>query len=645
MALAVACYWVGLQGPFLFDDTPVIGAVKSWLEGRATLGDVVLGDRSIVLSRALSMASFTAAAGMFGHDPFWFKLTNLCLHLATGLAAYLFLTQLLTRDAQLRRHARTVAAMVAAIWLLHPLHASTVLYAVQQMAQWPALICLLGLGLYTRTRLQMLAGRSSGRHLWLTIPALSALAILGKQNGAVLPLLCLVIELGYFERDVRVWPTSIKALFIALVAAPSAVLLAGLVLTPEHLLSGYAAYEFSPWQRLISQTRVLWDYVAQLLAPHSPSMGVFKDGFPASTGLLEPASTLLATLALCATSLLAIAVRNRLPGLFTGWFFFLAAHVVESSILPIELYYEHRNYLPAIGVLMAAASICAGAGAALSRKGIRVGRLAPILTFGLLAMLAFQTHGRARVWSDAFVLYESELRSHPDSSYALISYAGTASMAGDTRRAYAVLDNVIANPPSRRLHSQALLFRAHLDCVNQHDTPPARVMEAIATLPNHVDTTTFNVLNLLSSSVGDGDCGRLDKSALATAYSAAAEQATRQPPGFIFLFALRNHAAKLYAEEGMWAESLAQAKLGWQPGTPAPAAVHLIEALLVNGQPNEASIVIADALSRAGDEETRARLNSLQEKSALELAAPGRTRREVESLQAMKPLQPPIGTQ
>src|SRR5690606_28740337 len=67
----------------------------------------------------------------------------------------------------------------------------------------------------------------------------------------------------------------------------------------------------------------------------------------------SPPSTAVSILALAIASALAVVVRKRAPGIFVGWFFFLAAHLVESSFLPLELYFEHRNYLPALGLSIA----------------------------------------------------------------------------------------------------------------------------------------------------------------------------------------------------------------------------------------------------------------------------------------------------
>ncbi|MGO4778455.1 hypothetical protein AB4084_23615, partial [Lysobacter sp. 2RAB21] len=123
------------------------------------------------------------------------------------------------------------------------------------------------------------------------------------------------------------------------------------------MLGGYRILEFDMPQRLLSQARALFSYLGMLVFPRGENMSVFNDDFAISTGLLSPPSTLAALLALVAISVAVIALRRRSPHLFAGWFFFLVAHGVESTILPLELYFEHRNYLPSVGLLLMIAGL------------------------------------------------------------------------------------------------------------------------------------------------------------------------------------------------------------------------------------------------------------------------------------------------
>src|SRR5690606_37093645 len=72
--------------------------------------------------------------------------------------------------------------------------------------------------------------------------------------------------------------------------------------------------------------------------------------------------------------------------------FFLAAHVMESSVLPLELYFEHRNYLPAmlLGWPLALHLLA-------HPWQARTGK--PILVI-LVTVIAVTTFQRAALWAD-----------------------------------------------------------------------------------------------------------------------------------------------------------------------------------------------------------------------------------------------------
>src|SRR5690606_815969 len=132
-----------------------------------------------------------------GLSPYVFKLHNLLLHCLTGAAVYGLLRKLLSHDASSGPRYRLAALAATCLWLLHPLQVSTVLYSVQRMAQFSALFCVLGMWLYFVGREKLDAGRvrTAAACLFVGIPLLTLLAIQGKQNGAILPFLCMVLEL------------------------------------------------------------------------------------------------------------------------------------------------------------------------------------------------------------------------------------------------------------------------------------------------------------------------------------------------------------------------------------------------------------------------------------------------------------------
>ena len=104
-----------------------------------------------------------------------FKVVNLVLHLICGWVLFITVALLLRimADSNLTQLNSTeqfyTAAVTSALWILHPLHVSTVLYSVQRMAILATLFSLLGIYFYLAMRRRQIRGQSSIIQLLLLI--------------------------------------------------------------------------------------------------------------------------------------------------------------------------------------------------------------------------------------------------------------------------------------------------------------------------------------------------------------------------------------------------------------------------------------------------------------------------------------------
>ena len=108
--LAFLIYEPGLHGYFLFDDyTNIVNNAQIRLNtlSFSSLTDAALSSEAGPLGRPISMASFAVDAYFHGVDPYYFKLTNLCIHIVNGLLIFrLALLLLSTRCGSVEAHAR-----------------------------------------------------------------------------------------------------------------------------------------------------------------------------------------------------------------------------------------------------------------------------------------------------------------------------------------------------------------------------------------------------------------------------------------------------------------------------------------------------------------------------------------------------------
>ena len=205
--------------------------------------------------------------------------------------------------------------------------------------------------------------------------------------------------------------------------------LAGYLTWEHRYLDSYAMREFSPLERLLTQARALTDYLAAGLWPASARLGLFHDDYPLSRGLLDPPGTLVSIVILGISLSAALAARRRQPVLAMAILWFLGGHSLESSILGLELYFEHRNYLPLYGPLLAVAWLGSQA-AARSRSGIRRAVIVGV-GLGYLGVGAMTAHQEATLWGQPHAMVRQKLLNHPDSLRVRLSAASDLARAGD----------------------------------------------------------------------------------------------------------------------------------------------------------------------------------------------------------------------
>ena len=356
LSLAWLCYLPGLHGGFLFDDFVNLDALgrRGPIDNWPAFWRYITSGTADPIGRPLSLLSFLIDARNWPADPAPFLRTNLLLHLVNGSLLFALLRALgRWLDSDDRRN-DAAALLGAGLWLLHPLFVSTTLYVVQREAMLPATFALAGLWLFVhgRSRYRFSDGGDGAMAMTLGIVLGTGFAVLSKANGILLPLLAAVLTAtaSRIPAEALSLPARrrLRRLDFLLLAVPGLMVLALLAKPLGQLNANLEVRSWTVAQRLLTEPRVLLEYLGLLAAPRAFSTGLFNDEYPVSTGLLQPLSTLPAILALFVLVVVAFRSRLRYPRLSAGLLFFLAGHLLESTTMPLELYFEHRNYLPAM---------------------------------------------------------------------------------------------------------------------------------------------------------------------------------------------------------------------------------------------------------------------------------------------------------
>jgi hypothetical protein len=496
--LIAITYAPALGGPFVLDDHVNLASIWGWLQGHVDAWSAITQNSSGPTGRPLAYLSFLANATVGGTSPFGFKLVNLMLHLAVAGLAFVLVRRAAEEDAL--RWPIGLAVAVVLLWAINPVHVSTVMYVVQRMALLAALALLGAVALYVHARRMMERDEERGRLLlFVAVPAVTLVGLLAKETAVLAPLLCAAAELTLFHaarprRDVRLF-------FVLFLWIP---LVAGVVLIlddPARLLAGYAGREFSLEQRLLSQPRILAEYAGRFLWPFDT--GLYRDGYRPSSGWLEPPSTLLAIASWTGIAVTALAMRARAPVFAFGILWFLVAHSLEAGPIALELYFEHRNYLPSLGLAMALAALARPVHFRIApRSGL-------VLVGGIGLVLAALTASRSYQWGDIDRLLAHEGPPAGELSRRLqVDRAIRAVERGDATARSAALERLSAGNEGDR--AAAALWRAIFACdLDRH--VPASLLHAIReSAPRTPTHNHLSWLDLLSRRTARQQCAGLD---------------------------------------------------------------------------------------------------------------------------------------
>jgi tetratricopeptide (TPR) repeat protein len=453
LALLAAAYWPGLQGGFLFDDyinLDQLGRYGGVRDFTRFLYFLTSGEGDPT-GRPVAQLSWLLDARNWPADPWPFKRTNLVIHLLNGalLLALLRRLQRWLHDDADDGTARTWTPLLAAtLWTAHPLWVSTTLYVVQRQAMLATTFVLLGLLAWDIAYDRLREGAIARGWGWLAFGTGGAtlLAGLSKANGFLLPLLALVTWWTLQSRGEQALPATRRSSLHRSVAGgiglPAlAIFLYVLAQIPSAMRRAVAVRGWTLGERLLSEPRALVDYLGLLLAPREGSSGIFTDSFATSHGLLDPWTTLPALLCVIALIGLGIAVRRTYPRLSVALLFFFAAHCMESGPVPLELYFEHRNYLPALLLAWPLAHALLSAG--------RAQRLRLMLAIALPLMALALTWQRAIVWGDPPLQAALWAQRNPDSARAQAYAAEVLMDNGHDAEARAVLARAETRTPGQ----------------------------------------------------------------------------------------------------------------------------------------------------------------------------------------------------
>lgn len=471
LAAVVFVYWPGIHGGFIFDDFANIVDNKALHVTKLSWPDWIaaaLSSPSTLIQRPLAMLTFAMNHYFTGLVPAPMKVTNIAIHVLNAVLVVALVRRLFRAvepHGTATRRADEATLFASACWALHPIHLMAVLFVVQRMESMSHTFVFAGLLLYLAGRERQLrqAGSNGWRMILCGLVGFTVLGLLVKETAALLPLYAFCLELCIFhflgasqKVDRRLW-----AMFGLLLFLPA--LIGILWLLPKSLGPGaFSSREFSLVERLLTEPRVLMDYLRWILAPDLGQLSLYHDDYRLSRSLWDPPTTLVSILAIPAMLGAAWKYRVRRPLVLLGLLWFFGAHLMTATFLPLELVFEHRNYFAALGICLVLADLLIRAPTV---EGVRRAGLAVALAFVLVC--AGVTLLRAWEWRNPVSLAVAEAAKHPTSPRATYYLGSVLASASDYRAdspliapAFEALDRARALPNSNILPDQAALVLA-----------------------------------------------------------------------------------------------------------------------------------------------------------------------------------------
>ncbi len=429
VVVGLLAYSNAFHAGFVFDDpphvvdAPSIGDPASYLLGGAAY--------RAEPNRALAGLTFALNRRLLGPGPAGFHAVNVLIHLLNALLVHALVLLSFRaprlRDSALAPWSRSVAFVAALLFVAHPIQTQAVTYVVQRLASLATTFYLLAVVLYARWRLAGISKGTGGlrRAAGLGSALLTAvLAMKTKEIAFTLPAAVALYEALFFEGG---WGKRVLALapfVITLAIIPLG--LVGLDRPLGEMLSDVAEVtrvQTTQSRRDYATTEVV--VVASYLRLLALPVGQNVDhDVPPHRSLLEPrvAVSLGVLLALAAAGAWPwVASRGswarrepdpaaRLVSFGIAWFFL--GLLVESSVIPIaDVMFEHRVYLPSVGILVAVAT---GLGLLARRYApSRPAAAAAAVGAALALPLAVATWIRNEVWVDEVALWTDAAAKSP----------------------------------------------------------------------------------------------------------------------------------------------------------------------------------------------------------------------------------------
>ncbi|MCI5157495.1 MAG: hypothetical protein D3906_03480, partial [Candidatus Electrothrix sp. AUS1_2] len=421
-----------------------------------------------------------------------YHVINILIHILTAYILFSTIRILFTycySEKYSSAFIQTTALLAALLWALAPIQIQAVTYVVQRMASMAAMFSIFGVYAYIRAR----AEETRKKYILFAFCLLLYFSALGsKTNSAILPFSLFLLEFSFFN-TIKNKQAAIRFLKIAVIIFIAAFLFIwyGLGINPFHnILDTYRLRSFTLTERILTEPRIVLMYLSQLAFPVTDRLSIEHDTI-LSTSLLSPWTTLPAILFILAIVFLSSYYLKRHPVFCFPVLFFFLNHLVESTFIPLELVFEHRNYLPSLFLFLPIGYLFAQTLYG-EKKFSTGGRIAIMLCGSFyLTTSAYATYTRNQTWATEGTLLRDAINKAPFNARAAYGLGVLSAQSSDDNKAYYFFQHALKyseKAPSPRYMKRLALHGLALNRIESGQYEQAhQYIDQCLTLDNHSD--------------------------------------------------------------------------------------------------------------------------------------------------------------
>ncbi len=358
-----------------------------------------------------------------------YHVVNLLIHLINSLLVYWFVHLIFITLASraggdnplFLKHGSTIALFSALLFVTHPIQTQAVTYITQRFASLATMFYLVSIIMYTKFRLTL--NKVNGEDQKISVRALgycliaiftAVLAMKTKEIAFTLPAMIVLYEFIFFKGETKSRILYLIPFILTMLIIPATLI--GIVdLGGGSGSATRLATDMSRLDYLFTEFRVIITYIRLIFFPVAQNVDY---DYPVYHSIFAPEVFLsfMALLTLCLMVIYSFWRYGKTQPLTrviffgTGWFFVTLS--VESSIIPIvDVIFEHRMYLPSLGLFLAISVLLVMIIERCRQKWAE----GAVFSLVIITALFFTclTYSRNNLWNDELVLWQDVINKSP----------------------------------------------------------------------------------------------------------------------------------------------------------------------------------------------------------------------------------------